>query len=89
MDLFWIVNAGQDPVTYFLQWPGRFPMLHVKDRNNGGEMVDVGRGVIDFAQIFTHAETAGFEHYFIEHDYPTDGVNSIAFSYNTLNNIRY
>ena len=89
MDLFWVVNAGHDPVTYFLQWPGRFPMLHVKDRNNGGEMVDVGRGVIDFAQIFTHAETAGFEHYFIEHDYPTDGVNSIAFSYNTLNNIRY
>ena len=89
MDLFWIVNAGHDPVTYFGQLPNRFPMLHVKDRNIGGEMVDVGRGVIDFAQIFSHVDTAGFKHYFIEHDYPTDGINSIAFSYNTLNDIRF
>ena len=71
MDLFWIVNAGHDPVRYFGQWPNRFPMLHVKDR------------------IFSHVDTAGFKHYFIEHDYPTDGINSIAFSYNTLNDIRF
>jgi len=45
--------------------------------------------VIDFSQIFSHVDTAGFKHYFIEHDYPTDGINSIAFSYNTLNDIRF
>ena len=89
MDLYWIIHAGRDPIPYFNEFPGRFPMLHVKDRTAEGQMVDVGRGVIDFADIFSHADSAGFEHYFIEHDFPTDGVNSIAYSYNTVNNIRF
>ncbi|HLX75479.1 MAG TPA: sugar phosphate isomerase/epimerase, partial [Terriglobales bacterium] len=32
MDLYWITAAGQDPLKYFNEYPGRFPMLHVKDR---------------------------------------------------------
>lgn len=31
MDLGWISVAGKDPVAYFKQNPGRFPMVHVKD----------------------------------------------------------
>ena len=31
MDLFWIRKGGQDAVGYFQRWPGRFPMVHVKD----------------------------------------------------------
>lgn len=31
MDLGWISVAGQDPVTYFQKYPGRFPLVHVKD----------------------------------------------------------
>jgi sugar phosphate isomerase/epimerase len=31
MDLCWIVVAGQDPVSYFNRYPGRFPLVHVKD----------------------------------------------------------
>ncbi|MDP6652024.1 MAG: sugar phosphate isomerase/epimerase [Gammaproteobacteria bacterium] len=89
MDLYWIIHAGHDPIPYFNQFPGRFPMLHVKDRTAASEMVDVGRGVVDFVDIFSHADSAGFKHYFIEHDFPTDGVNSIAYSYNTVNNIRF
>ena len=89
MDLFWIVNAGQDPIPYFENHPGRFAMLHVKDRAADGAMVDVGRGVIDFAELFSYADVAGFEHYFIEHDNPDDGINSIAYSYDTLSRIRF
>lgn len=89
MDLFWAVNANQDPVTWFQKYPGRFSMLHVKDMGTDGSMVDVGRGTIDFAELFTHADSAGFEHYFIEHDNPSDGINSIAYSYNSVNNIRF
>jgi len=89
MDLFWIVVGGQNPVSYFQNYPGRFSMLHVKDRAADGSMVDVGRGTIDFAELFSYVETAGFEHYFIEHDNPDDGINSIAYSYNTVNGIRF
>jgi len=31
MDLCWISVAGQDPVAYFKRYPGRFPLVHVKD----------------------------------------------------------
>jgi len=31
MDLAWISVAGQDPVAYFKRFPGRFPLVHVKD----------------------------------------------------------
>jgi len=31
MDLGWISVAGQDPVAYFTRYPGRFPLVHVKD----------------------------------------------------------
>lgn len=34
MDLCWISVAGQDPVSYFHKYPGRFPMVHVKDYVN-------------------------------------------------------
>lgn len=31
MDLAWISVTGQDPVSYFNRFPGRFPLVHVKD----------------------------------------------------------
>jgi sugar phosphate isomerase/epimerase len=31
MDLCWISVTGQDPVAYFNRYPGRFPLVHVKD----------------------------------------------------------
>jgi len=31
LDLCWVEGSGLDPVTYFKKYPGRFPMVHVKD----------------------------------------------------------
>ena len=31
LDLYWVARAGQDPVEYLQKYPGRFPVLHVKD----------------------------------------------------------
>jgi len=89
MDLYWADRAGYDPKFFFLKYPGRYPMLHVKDSSYTGEMVDVGRGVIDFAEIFTYASKGGFKHYFIEHDNPSDGINSLEYSYNTVRDLRF
>lgn len=40
LDLFWIEKSGIDPVPYFNQYSGRFPMWHVKDmdKNNTGKI---------------------------------------------------
>jgi sugar phosphate isomerase/epimerase len=89
MDLYWAATAGIDARDYFRRYPGRFTMLHVKDQAANGEMADVGRGIIDFADIFSMADIAGFEHYFIEHDNPSNGISSINYSYNTVNQLRF
>jgi sugar phosphate isomerase/epimerase len=34
MDLCWISVAGKDPDSYFEKYPGRFPLVHVKDYVN-------------------------------------------------------
>lgn len=36
MDLCWITVGGSDPVKYFDRYPGRFPLVHVKDWSKKG-----------------------------------------------------
>jgi sugar phosphate isomerase/epimerase len=36
MDLCWITVGGGDPLSYFSQYPGRFPLVHVKDWTKKG-----------------------------------------------------
>jgi sugar phosphate isomerase/epimerase len=103
MDLCWITAAGGDPVKYFNLYPGRFPLVHVKDlkklptvteggSQNFGDTVDltaVGDGIIDWKKIFVHSEKAGIKHYIVEHDKPTDPYASITQSYQYLEKLRW
>src|SRR5256714_10844645 len=79
MDLYWIVKAGQDPLAYFARWPGRFPMVHVKDSAGPPDhkMTAVGAGKIDFRKIFAQSDQAGDPHYFLQHDNPGEPFASI------------
>jgi len=81
LDLFWITKGGRDPLTYFAKWPGRFPLVHVKDMAGNGVMTNVGQGHIDWPRIFAKRREAGIEHFFVEHDNPTSPVDDIAVSY--------
>ena len=89
MDLFWITKGGKDPLDYFARYPGRFPLVHVKDMAAGERMVDVGAGAIDWARIFARREQAGIEHYFVEHDEPADPLASVTASYRYLRGLRF
>ncbi|HWP36723.1 MAG TPA: sugar phosphate isomerase/epimerase [Gemmatimonadales bacterium] len=89
MDLFWIRRGGQDPLQYFARYPGRFHSVHVKDMDRAGKMVDVGKGVIDFAAIFRHMDQAGIRHFFVEHDSPPDPFASIGASYQYLRQLDF
>ena len=69
MDMHWVAFAGQNPVEWMTNYPGRFPLWHVKDfAADTATQVPVGQGVLDWAEIFAMAETAGLEHYYIEQD---------------------
>jgi sugar phosphate isomerase/epimerase len=103
LDLCWITAAGADPVKYFNLYPGRFPLVHVKDlkkippistggAQNFGDNVDlteVGSGIIDWKRIFAHSEKAGIKVYIVEHDHPTAPFDSIKTSYEYLSKLRW
>ena len=89
LDLFWITKGGGDPLAYFAKYPGRFPLVHVKDMSRDGRMVDVGKGTIDFRRIFADREEAGIRHFFVEHDEPANPFASIASSYAWLRGVRF
>lgn len=103
MDLCWAEAAGADPVKYFTKYPGRFPLVHVKDlktkpkvssggAQNFGDTVDlteVGSGIIDWKRIFAHSQQAGIKHYIVEHDHPKQPIESITKSYQYLESLRW
>ena len=89
MDLYWIVTGGQDPLAYFARHPGRFPLVHVKDRATDGAMADVGAGTIDFKAIFAQAGRAGIKHYFVEHDNTKDPLATARASFDYLKRLTF
>ncbi len=90
MDLYWITKAGGDPLAYWRKYPGRFPLVHVKDSAGPPEhrMVDVGKGKIPWARLFGERKLAGIKHYFVEHDNPPDPLASARASYNYLSTLK-
>jgi sugar phosphate isomerase/epimerase len=70
LDLYWITKAGQSPLRYFSAHPGRFPLVHVKDMDATPKrfFTEVGRGTINFKEIFAGSDKAGIKHYFVEQD---------------------
>lgn len=85
LDLAWATKAGADPVELFKKYPGRFPLLHVKDISADFKTLKpVGTGVVNFKHVFDNAQLGGVQHYFVEHDMPPDAFDSISQSYRNL-----
>ena len=91
LDLYWAKFADQDPVALFAKYPGRFAMWHVKDMSVTGTqkgMTPVGKGTLDFKNIFANARQSGMKYFFVEHDtagqYPGGSLASVQASYDYL-----
>ena len=81
MDVFWVKHPGQDPVALLKKYPGRFKMMHLKDRKPGtpstqdGHAPDetnvvLGAGDVGIAGIMKVAGKYGVKYYFIEDESP-------------------
>lgn len=70
VDTYWVKAAGQDPLTYIKKYPGRIPILHLKDMTNDKEQAfaEIGTGSIDFLPILKWGEQNGVEYYAVEQD---------------------
>ncbi len=98
MDCFWTTFAGHDPVKYLEKYPGRFPLLHIKDLKpgykpstgsfEGKPYIEVGSGIIDWTRIFKAAGKSGLKHYFVEQDeWDRPALESIRISFDYLNKL--
>jgi sugar phosphate isomerase/epimerase len=90
MDLYWVVRAGQDPVKLFESHPGRFTMVHVKDMDKQDNKLntEVGKGTVNFKQIFEKARIGGVKHYIVEQEnFKIDPYVSIKQSCDYLRNV--
>ena len=88
MDVFWVVAAGQDPVTLLKKNPDRYKMFHVKDMKKGADSVGytggrpvednviVGQGRMDWPAIISEGMKIGADQFIIE-DETSDPVNNI------------
>lgn len=68
MDVYWAVMGEASPVDYFNKYPGRFKLLHIKDRREIGQS-----GMVGFDAIFNNADKAGLETFYVEIEEYTDG----------------
>jgi sugar phosphate isomerase/epimerase len=91
LDLYWVKKGGSDPLNIMKQYPGRFPVLHVKDMASGPKMdfECPGSGIIDFPSIFSEAEKQGIKHYFVERDNVPDGMACLKSAGEYLKNISF
>ncbi len=71
MDIYWVVAAGADPITYFKKYPNRFKLCHVKDlikTPTGHESCILGKGTIDFKNILYVGAQNGLKFHIIEQE---------------------
>jgi sugar phosphate isomerase/epimerase len=77
MDVFWVKQAGQDPLALLKKYPNRFVLMHVKDRKKGTKNTDngkadaetnvvLGTGDVGIAEVVREAKKLGIQYLFVE-----------------------
>ncbi|MFA0964094.1 sugar phosphate isomerase/epimerase family protein [Roseivirga sp. BDSF3-8] len=74
MDIYWVVTAGEDPVKWLRDYPGRWKLCHIKDRmksapeSEAQASTQLGTGMIDYGNILKAAQDNGMEYYIVEQE---------------------
>ena len=86
LDLYWLSYSNQDIIKLFNDYPGRFPLFHMKDMDVNKAFAPVGEGTINFKHILEHKETAGMKYLFVEQDHTggRDPLECVATSFTNL-----
>ncbi len=83
MDVFWVTHPGKNPAELLAKYPGRWPLMHLKDIRKGAKTglftgkaaltddVTLGTGQVDWPVVLKAAAKSGVKHYFIEDESPT------------------
>jgi sugar phosphate isomerase/epimerase len=99
MDVYWITQAGRDPVLLLNQLGKRVRLLHLKDRkadvptsqvldSSAEHFIEAGNGTIAWRALLALAQKLGIEHYFVEQDESDKSpMDSLKISYTFLHKI--
>lgn len=71
MDIYWVALAEQDPTEWLNKYPGRWPLVHVKDMEEKTEDIgstQLGTGKLDFPALLNTAKKIGTEYLIIEQE---------------------
>src|SRR5690606_10274391 len=71
MDIYWVALAEQDPAEWLNKYPGRWPLVHVKDMEEKTEDIgstQLGTGKLDFPTLLTTAKSVGTKYLIIEQE---------------------
>ena len=59
-----MIVAGSDPLVYFKNHPGRFPLWHLKDMDLVKKhSVEFGKGGVPIVDILKHSKDAGLKYF--------------------------
>lgn len=70
IDVYWVMDGGQDPASYVRKLKGRVPTVHLKDGDGKQPPTYLagGEGVIDWDSVLQACQEAGVEYGSIELD---------------------
>jgi sugar phosphate isomerase/epimerase len=86
-DIYWLKFGGVEPAAYLRRWPGRVPLLHLKDMSatQPPTFAEVGAGIIEWPPILAAAGIVGTQWYIVEQDIcPGDPFESLRVSLENL-----
>jgi len=69
LDLGWVIVADKNPMDYFKNFQGRFPLWHLKDMNMAKkESTEFGKGGLDILQMLKQSKQSGMKYFFVEQE---------------------
>lgn len=79
LDVYWAVEAGQDPLKLMRENRSRLELIHIKDRKpvagftyapdaHGAHFTEAGSGTIDWKTVLGEAHRLGIKQYFVDQD---------------------
>jgi sugar phosphate isomerase/epimerase len=92
LDLYWVKKGKQNALTLMSNNPGRIVAFHVKDMDNTPKefFTEVGRGTINFKEIFAQSKKAGVKYFIVEQDQsPGSPFDSLKISYDYLSKLEF
>lgn len=89
LDLGWVIVGGKNPLDYFRNYKGRFPLWHLKDMDMvKKQSTEFGKGGLDIVQMLKHREEAGLKYFFIEQEeYTSTPFESMQYNMDYLKKI--